>query len=166
MAKILSNRLLAVKINKESSGTSSVLVSSLEENTISYKKLTISVDNISLLFNELVLMTDNFLKEKLLFSLYSLEYSLLLLEDFSQVEDKGVIIPFKCFKDLHPNVSNNDLILLNIVIGNKRLLREFFSFKNSKLVVRQNKIKEYFKDLTEFLKLYSILVYFTSGLPL
>ena len=166
LAEILSNRLLAVKINKESSGTSSVLVSSLEENTISYKKLTISVDNISLLFNELVLMTDNFLKEKLLFSLCSLEYSLLLLEDFSQVEDKGVITPFKCFKDLHPNVSNNDLILLNIVMGNKRLLREFFSFKNSKLVVRQNKIKEYFEDLTEFLKLCSVLVYFTSGLPL
>ena len=83
MAEILSNRLLAVKINKESSRTSSVLVSSLEENTISYKKLTISIDNISLLFNELVLITDNFLKEKLLFSLYSLEYSLLLLEDFS-----------------------------------------------------------------------------------
>jgi hypothetical protein len=51
-------------------------------------------------------------------------------------------------------------------MGNKRLLHEFFSFKNSKLVARQNKIKEYFDNLTKFLKLYSVLVYFTSGLPL
>jgi superfamily II DNA helicase RecQ len=166
LAEILSNRLLAVKINKESSGTSSVLVSSLEENTISYKKLTISVDNISLLFNDLVSMTDNFLREKLLFSLCSSEYNSLLLEDFSQVEDNWDSTPFKCFKDFHPNVSKNDVILLNIVMGNKRLLHEFFSFKNSKLVARQNKIKEYFDDLTEFLKLCSVLVYFTSGLPL
>jgi hypothetical protein len=83
LAEILSNRLLAVKINKESSRTSFILVSSLKENIISYKKLTISVDNISLLFNDLVSMTDNFLREKLLFSLYSLKYNLLLLEDFS-----------------------------------------------------------------------------------
>jgi hypothetical protein len=83
LAEILSNRLLAIKINKESSRISSILVSSLEENTISYKKLTISVDNISLLFNDLVLIIDNFLREKLLFSLYSLKYNSLLLEDFS-----------------------------------------------------------------------------------
>jgi hypothetical protein len=87
LAEILSNCLLAIKINKESSRTSSILVSSLKENIISYKKLTISVDNISLLFNDLILMIDNFLREKLLFSLYSLEYNSLLLEDFSQVED-------------------------------------------------------------------------------
>jgi hypothetical protein len=83
LAKILSNRLLAIKINKESFRISSILVSSLEENTISYKKLTISIDNISLLFNDLVLIIDNFLREKLLFSLYSLKYNSLLLEDFS-----------------------------------------------------------------------------------
>jgi hypothetical protein len=74
---------LTIKINKESSRISSILVSSLEENIIFYKKLTISINNISLLFNDLILMIDNFLKEKLLFSLYSLKYNLLLLEDFS-----------------------------------------------------------------------------------
>jgi hypothetical protein len=83
LAKILSNCLLAIKINKESSRISFILVNFLEENIISYKKLTISIDNISLLFNDLVLIIDNFLREKLLFSLYSLEYNLLLLEDFS-----------------------------------------------------------------------------------
>jgi hypothetical protein len=83
LAKILNNRLLAIKINKESSRISFILVSSLKENTIFYKKLTINIDNISLLFNDLILIIDNFLKEKLLFSLYSLKYNLLLLEDFS-----------------------------------------------------------------------------------
>ena len=51
-------------------------------------------------------------------------------------------------------------------MSNKRLLREFFSFQNSKLVVKQKKIKEYFEDLTKFLKLYNILIYFTNSLPL
>ena len=83
LAEILSNRLLIIKINKESSRTSSVLVSSLEENIISYKKIIISIDNISLLFNEVVLIIDNFLREKLFFNYYSSEYTLLLLEDFS-----------------------------------------------------------------------------------
>ena len=83
LTEILSNHLLALKINKESSRTSSVLISSLEENIISYKKLTISVDNLSLLFNELVLSINNFLKEKLFFNLYSSEYNSLLLKDFN-----------------------------------------------------------------------------------
>jgi len=83
LVKILSNYLLAIKINIESSRTSFILVNSLEKNTISYKKLIINIDNLSLLFNELVLIIDNFLKEKLLFSFYSIEYNFLLLKDFS-----------------------------------------------------------------------------------
>ena len=166
LIEILNNRLLIIKINKKSFGTFFVLISFLKENIISYKKLIISINNLSLLFNELVLTIINFLKEKLLFSLYNIEYNSLLLKDFNQVKNNWNSIPFKCFKDFYFNTSNNDLILFNIIISNKRLLREFFSFKNSKLIIKQKKIKEYFEDLIKFLKLYSVLIYFTSGLPL
>jgi hypothetical protein len=83
LTEILSNCLLIIKINKESFKISFILINSLKENIIFYKKLIININNLSLLFNKLVLIINNFLKEKLFFSLYNIEYNSLLFKNFN-----------------------------------------------------------------------------------
>lgn len=55
LEEILNNRLYYFKVNKELSSLSSIIISSTTRETLSYKKVTISINNLYYLFREAIL---------------------------------------------------------------------------------------------------------------
>ena len=166
LGKILNNRSYAFKVNKESSSLSNIIISTISKETISYNKVTITIDNLRKVFKELIYASNTFLKEQLLFNISKREYKDVTLEEFSPLEDINNNTPYKCFKDFHLNIEYYNLFLYNKVLSTLSLRRKFFNIKDNKLELNKNKIKDYTKDLLDFLKYCLLLIYFTSGLPL
>ena len=84
LGEILNNRSYCFKVNKELSSSLSVIISSIIKETLSYKKVTISIDDLQLLFKEVILSTSTILREKLLLNIPFKEYKHITLEDFSK----------------------------------------------------------------------------------
>jgi superfamily II DNA helicase RecQ len=166
LGEILLNRSYCFRVNKELSSFSRVVISSRFKETLSYKKVTISVDNLRDMFKELVSTSYTLLVEKLLLNISSREYKEVTLDEFSKVEDRDNTTPYKCFKDFHPNSSKFDSFISNKVLDTPSLRNRFFILKNNILILNSSKVKEYYKDILEFKKLCLILIYLLSGLPL
>jgi hypothetical protein len=55
LGKILNNRSYYFRVNKELSSLLSIIISLTTKETVSYKKVTISIDNLYYLFKEAIL---------------------------------------------------------------------------------------------------------------
>ena len=166
LGEILLNRSYCFKVNNELSSSSQVIISSRFKETLSYKKVTISVDNLRDMFKELVSTSYKFLVEKLLLDISSREYREVTLEEFSKVEDRDNTTPYKCFKDFYPNSSKFSSFIFNKVLDILSLRNKFFLLRNHTLIPNSSKVKDYYSDILEFKKLSLLLIYLLSGLPL
>jgi hypothetical protein len=98
LAEILNNRSYCFKVNKEVSTFTFISISNTKKEILSYKKIiNLSVDNLRLLFKELINSSYNILTKELLFDISKSRYKDITLERFTKVEDKSLITPFKCF---------------------------------------------------------------------
>lgn len=166
LGEILNHRSYCFKVNREQSSLSSIVISSTEKETISYKKVTLNVDNLRFLFKEAIQRAAEHLREELLLDMPLRTYKHITLEEFSTFEDLDHTTPYQCFKDLHPSSSQNDLLLRNYVLGSPSLKKKFFMMRDGNLVLCPRKVKAYFRVVKEFLKLGLLLAYLTSGLPM
>jgi predicted RNA binding protein with dsRBD fold (UPF0201 family) len=98
LSEVLHNRAYCFKVNKETSTLNYISISNTKKETVSYKKITISVDNLRLLFKELISSSYSLLVEKLLFNISKSRYKEITLEEFSKLEDRSLTTPFKYFK--------------------------------------------------------------------
>ncbi|OAF61607.1 hypothetical protein VC83_02272 [Pseudogymnoascus destructans] len=155
------------KVNKELSSLSSVIISSTTKETVSYKKVTISVDDLRHLFKEAILSSLQDLREKLLLGMPHEEYKHISLEGFSAVEDASNTSPYQCFRDFHPTSLRNNALVRDYILKTALLRGKFFkTSKENKLVLDLIMVRAYLRDVKEFLKLCLLIVHFTSGLPL
>ena len=166
LSEILNNRAYCFKVNKEISTLDFVSISNTKKETVSYKKVTLSVDNLSSLFKELISTTYNLLVNKLLFNISKSKYKEVTLEEFAKFEDRNLTTPFKCFRDLYPNSNTYNNFLKNEIFNNSLLLNRFFKKINNNLQLNSQEVKSYLKDILEFKKLCLLLIYLTTGLPL
>ncbi|OBT81063.1 hypothetical protein VE02_10325 [Pseudogymnoascus sp. 03VT05] len=167
LGEILNNRSYCFKVNKELSSLSSVIVSSTARETLSYKKVTISVDDLRHLFSQAILTSSQALREKLLLELPHEEYRHVSLEEFSAVEDASSTAPYKCFCDFHPTCPKNNALIRDYILREPSQRARFFvTSKEGKLVLSPIAVRAYMRDVKEFLKLCLLMVHYTSGLPL
>ncbi|OBT70933.1 hypothetical protein VF21_10102 [Pseudogymnoascus sp. 05NY08] len=167
LGEILNNRSYCFKVNKELSSLSSIIISSTIRETLSYKKVTISVDDLRQLFREAILTPSQVLREKLLLGLPHEEYRHVSLEEFSAVEDASSTAPYKCFRDFHPTCPKNNALIRDYILREPlQRARFFMTGKEDKLVLSPIAVRAYMRDVKEFLKLCLLMVHYTSGLPL
>ena len=167
LAEILNNRSYCFKVNKEVSTSTFISISNTKKETLSYKKIiNLSVDDLRLLFKELINSSHNILTKELLFDISKSRYKDITLERFAKVEDKSLTTPFKCFRDLDLNSINNNNFLSEEIFNNSSLRNRFFIVNNSNFELNKRAVKEYLKTLLEFKKYCLLLIYLTSGLPL
>ena len=83
-----------------------------------------------MLFKKLVNTSYNILVEKLLLNISKSRYRDITLEKFSQIEDKRLTTPYKCFRDLSSNFENNNNFLKNEIFKESSLFNRFFTFNN------------------------------------
>ena len=66
LGEILNNRSYCFRVNKELSSLLSIIISLTTKEMVSYKKVTISIDNLCYLFKEAILSLLQDLRKKLL----------------------------------------------------------------------------------------------------
>ncbi|OBT38479.1 hypothetical protein VE00_11196 [Pseudogymnoascus sp. WSF 3629] len=167
LGEILNNRFYYFRVNKELSSLLSIIISLTTKETVSYKKVTISVDNLYYLFKEAILSLLQDLREKLLLGMPYKEYKHISLEGFSIVEDASNTSPYKCFYNFYPTSLRNNALIRNYILKTTLLRDKFFkTSKENKLVLDLIMVRAYLRDVKEFLKLCLLIIYFISGLPL
>ena len=166
LSEILNNRAYCFKINKELSTSTFISISTTAKETISYKKVTISVDNLRGLFSELISSTNTLLEEELLFNISNTRYKDITLETYSKFEDRSITTPFICFRDLVPNSTANSSFLKEEIFSNAALFAKFFISKDSSIELNIKTISIYLKAALQFKKYCLLLVYLVTGLPL
>lgn len=167
LGEILNNRSYCFKVNKELSSLSNVIISLTSKETVSYKKVTVSVDDLRHLFKEAILSLEQGLREKLLLGMPSKEYEHVSLEGFSAVEDASNTTPYKCFRDFHPTSPINNALIRDYILKTPLLRGKVFkTSRENKLVLDLTVTKAYLRDVKEFLKLCLLVIHLTSGLPL
>ena len=166
LSEVLHNRAYCLKVNKERSTLNFISISPTKKETLSYMKITLSVDDLRVLFKELINSTYSLLVEKLLLDIPKSRYKEITLEEYAKVEDRSLTTPFKCFRDLSPNLEVNTNFLKSTILRDSSLFNRFFILKGLDLELNQGQVTKYLKDLLEFKKLCLLLVYLTTGLPL
>jgi superfamily II DNA helicase RecQ len=156
---------LALFINKTLSSSSSVSLSLTQKDTLVYKDLSISLDNLRELFRESILISYKILTKDLLFDISSSQYSNITLEEFSKYEDLNNLEVNKCFRDFHPNSSYYNTFLYKEVFNNRKLRERFFVRNNNSLKVKKSEVNKYLNKIREFLIILILSIYLTSGLP-
>jgi len=166
LATILNNLAYCLQINKDLSSISNVILHPTLKETLTYKKITISKQELGLVFQKAILEASAFLNTKLLLGISTRELNDLTLESFSSFEEMSNATPYTCFKDYNPSSALYNKFLLSKVLATPSLQRRFFTTRRNTLVVKKQQLTLYSKEIKEFLKYCLLLVYCTSGLPL
>ena len=166
LSEVLNNRSYCFRVNKETSTLSFVSISNTKKDTILYKSISLSVDNLRTLFNNLINTSTLFLKETLLFSIPKSRYQEITLEKYSKFEDRSLTTPFYSFNNLSVNYKETSIFLREEVFNNPGLFSRFFSTTSPDLKLNLSAVKEYFNSILIFKKRLLLLIYLTSGLPL
>jgi hypothetical protein len=111
LGEILNHCSYCFRVNKETNTISFISISFTSKETLSYNKVTISIDNLRGLFKELISNSNALLEEVLLLNIPKYKYKEITLEEFSKVEDRSLTTPFKYFRDLSPNSTINNTFL-------------------------------------------------------
>lgn len=166
LSEVLNNRSYCFRVNKETSTLGFVSISSTKKDTILYKSISLSVDNLRTLFNNLISTSTLFLEETLLFSIPKSRYQDITLEKYSKFEDRSLTTPFYSFNNLSVNYKETSIFLREEVFNNLSLFSRFFSTTSPNLKLNLGAVKEYFNSILIFKKRLLLLIYLTSGLPL
>jgi hypothetical protein len=167
LGEILNHRSYCFRVNKETSTTNFISISSTFKETLSYNKVTISVNNLRGLFKELISNSNALLEEVLLLNIPKYKYKEITLEEFSKVEDRSLTTPFKCFRDLSPNSTINNTFLRDKIFQDSSLFSRFFIVKDPRnLKLNTKEVNSYLRNLKQFKKYCLLLIYLTIGLPL
>jgi hypothetical protein len=111
LREILNHCSYYFRVNKETNTINFISISFTSKETLSYNKITISIDNLKGLFKELISNSNSLLKEVLLLNIPKYKYKEITLKEFSKVKDRSLITPFKYFRDLSPNSTINNTFL-------------------------------------------------------
>ena len=130
LRELLNNRSYCFKVNREASIQVFININ-IKLKTISYKKVTLSINNFKELFNKLISNSNTLLEDKLLLNVSKSDYKDITLEEYSKFEDRSLTTPFKCFRDLSPNQERNNNFLKDKIFNNLALFNRFFSLKDS-----------------------------------
>jgi hypothetical protein len=163
LSEILNNRLYCFRVNKDTSTSTFISINHTKKETVSYKKITISVDNLRFIFKNLLNSTNKLLEDELLFGLHYAKYKEVTLESYSKYKDRSLTILYKCFKDLSPNTNNTNDFLKHVIFRDTALWSKFFADDGTPNL---NFIYYYLKNIKQFKKYLFLLIYLTSGLPL
>ena len=166
LSEVLNNYSYYFRVNKKISTLSFVSISNTKKDTILYKSISLSVDNLRTLFNNLINTSTLFLKETLLFSIPKSRYQEITLEKYSKFEDRSLTTPFYSFNNLSVNYKETSIFLREEVFNNPGLFSRFFSTTSPDLKLNLSAVKEYFNSILIFKKRLLLLIYLTSGLPL
>jgi hypothetical protein len=166
LSTILNNNSYCREINQQLSSLSSITIHPFEKETLTYNKVTISKDELASVFGELVVRSDRFLRERLLFNIPPNSIKGLSLESFSKFEDLASTDPYTCFKDYHPDAKFYNNFLVEKVFSTPSLKSRFLASNNEGYSLRRGEAKLYLKEVKEFLQLCLLLIHFTSSLPL
>ena len=166
LGEILNNRSYAFERNKNLSSLSNIIIEPGLKETLTYKKVTLSREELQGLFRQAVLDTSTILYKRLLLDIPISSLTELTLESFSVFEDPLNTTPCKCFKDFSPNIGFYNTFLQDQVLAKPKLRNRFFSLKEQRLIIKPRQLKLYTQDVKEFLKFCLLLVHWTSGLPL
>jgi hypothetical protein len=149
LSEVLNNRNYCFKVNKEINIQIFISINYTLKETISYKKVTISVDNLRDLFKSLLSSANSLLKESLLFDIPLSKYKDINLKEFSKFEDRSNSVPFQCFRDFSPNSEANKSFLKNKVFNNTDLFKAFFKYNRDSKDLKLNfkRVKLYLNDL-------------------
>jgi hypothetical protein len=131
--------------------------------------VTINVDNLKALFKEVINQAWNILTKDLLLNINKSNYQFINLKEFSKFEDKNNYIPFKCFRDFHPNADKNNNFIQDYILLNEILFKQFFNISsedNNKMFLNKSKLNSYLKSVELFKKRCLLLIYLTTGAPL
>jgi hypothetical protein len=157
----------SIRKDKKLSSLLSIIISLTTKETVSYKKVTISIDNLCYLFKEAILSLLQDLRKKLLLGMPYKEYKHISLERFSIVEDASNTSPYKCFYDFYSTSLRNNALIRDYILKTTLLRSKFFKIsKENKLVLDLIMIRAYLRDIKKFLKLYLFIIYFIYSLPL
>lgn len=127
LSEILNNRLYCFRVNKDTSTSNYISISHTEKETVSYKKIIISVDNLRLLFKDLINSINKLLEDELLLGLPPAKYKEITLEKYCQYEDRSLTTPYKCFRDLSPNANDSNDFLKHVIFKQNDLFSRFFA---------------------------------------
>ena len=166
LGEILNNRSYAFERNKNLSSLSNIIIEPGLKETLTYKKVTLSREELQGLFRQAILDTSTILYKRLLLDIPISSLTELTLESFSVFEDPLNTTPCKCFKDFSPNIGFYNTFLQDQVLAKPKLRNRFFSLKEQRLIIKPRQLKLYTQDIKEFLKSCLLLVHWTSGLPL
>ena len=103
LSKLLLNRSFCFTINKNLSNNSNVIIYSLIKETINYKNVIFTINNLRFIFKDLIKENLDLLINDLLLGISNEEYSNITLEEFFKIEDKDNLIPYLYFRDLYLN---------------------------------------------------------------
>jgi hypothetical protein len=162
----LNNRSYCFRVNKETSTQVFVSISTTQKETVLYKSILLSVDQIRRLFSTLIDSSLKYLEEELLFSIPKSRYKDITLEKYSKFEDRSLTTLFKCFSNLCPDFDRNSVFLRSEIFDNTALFNSFFTTSSIDLKLNLLRVKQYLNSVTLFKKRLLLLIYLTLGLPL
>ena len=152
-------------MNKNLFNNSNVIIHFLIKETINYKNVIFTINNLRFIFKDLIKKNHNLLINNLLLSISNEKYFNLILKEFFKIKDKNNLILYLYFKDLYPNKQNNNNWLFNKVFNNNSLRNRFFSLKNDSFIIDKSKIKVYFNKVLLYKKRNLIIIYLITRLP-
>jgi len=105
-----------LQINKDLSSISNVILHPTLKETLTYKKITISKQELGLVFQKAILEASAFLNTKLLLGIFTRELNDLTLESFSSFKEMSNAMPYTCFKDYNPSSALYNKFFLSKVL--------------------------------------------------
>ena len=169
LSEVLNNRSYCFRVNKETSTLSFVSISNTKKETVLYKSISLNVDDLRILFNNLIDTSTLFLEETLLFSIPKSRYKDITLEKYSKFEDRSMTTPFYSFNNLSINYNTTSVFIRDEIFNTPALFSHFCSTTSTTdptLKLNLKAVKEYFNAILIFKKRLLLLIYLTSGLPL
>ena len=164
ISKVLLLRAYCFSINKSSSTSSyQILVNSTEK--ITCNDVTMSIDNMKVLYSTLVSDAYDLLFTELLFDQSRERFDSITLDSAILAENFSDNSQGFNFILNNPNLKRYEDFNRQLIFNNRVLRNRFFRVSNSTLFFRPNITRRYIRNITEFLMRLMLLFHITSGLP-
>ena len=162
--EILSLRAYCFSINK-SNFTSSyqILVNSTEK--ITCNDVTMSINNMKVLYSTIVSDAYDLLFIELLFDQSREKFDSITLDSAILIENFNDNSQGFNFILNNPNLKRYETFNRRLIFDDEKLRNRFFRLNNNQLIFRPNNVKRYIRNMTEFLMKLMLLFHITSGLP-
>ena len=168
MSEVLSLRAYCFSINKSSSTSSyQILVNSAEK--ITCNDVTMSIDNMKVLYSTIVSDAYDLLFKELLFDQSREKFDSITLDSAILAENFSDNSQGFNFILNNPNLKRYETFNRQLLFDNENLRKRFYRVVKSgsrpTILFRPNAVKQYIRNITEFLMKLMLLFHITSGLP-